>query len=188
MSDTIIVLLVVGALGIILLLYYNGFIRKRNLIEQAFSSIDVMLKKRCDLVPNLVATVKEYMRHESETFGKITALRAQAMDPKSDSGERLRANNELGRQVRGLMLQVENYPELKASQNFLLLQHSLNEIEEQLAASRRAFNATVNDYNTSIEMFPGNLLARMFSFTRRPLLETDAAERKNIDAGAAFES
>lgn len=184
-----ITILLIGAIGatLIVIVYYNGFIAKRNRADQAFSTIDVMLKKRCDLVPNLVAVVKEYARHERDVLEKVTALRARAVEA-GNPDERLRANNELGHRLHGLMIQVERYPELKANANFLHLQHSLNEIEEQLAAARRTFNASVTAYNTSVQMFPGSMLAGWFHFTERPLLEIDARERENPDIGKQFNS
>lgn len=183
-----VILIVAAVILLLLLYYYNTFIGKRNLVDQAFSTIDVMLKKRCDLVPNLVATVKEYMRHEAGVLEKITALRARAIDPGLGRDERLQANNELGRGIGALMVQVENYPQLKADTNFLQLQRSLNETEEQLAASRRTFNAAVTDYNTAIQMAPGNLVAGLFAFRPRTLLEADERERRNPDVAALFNS
>lgn len=187
MSGLMILLIVILIAALMMVFYYNGFIAKRNRADQAFSTIDVMLKRRCDLVPNLVAVVKEYASHEREVLEKITALRSRAVES-GDADERLRANNELGHQLHGLMIQMERYPELKANTNFLHLQHSLNEVEEQLAAARRTFNASVTDYNTAIQMFPGTLLAGWFHFAPRPLLEIDARERETPEVGKLFNS
>ena len=181
----ILIVVVVLAVGVYVL-YYNGFVNKRNMAEQAFSTIDVMLKKRCDLVPNLVATVRQYMEHEASTLTKISEYRSRAMDPKAGTDARVSANNEMGRLLGGLMVQVENYPELKANVNFLNLQGSLNEIEEQLSAARRAFNAAVTDYNTSVEMFPGSIIASNHGFKRRALLEIAPADRERPDVHSLF--
>ena len=180
----LLIIIVVGCL--FLVFYYNSFISKRNLADQAFSTIDVMLKKRCDLVPNLVASVKEYMKHEAGTLTKIAELRSKAMDNNAPVDERIAANNQLGRSLRGLMVQVENYPDLKANENFLQLQRTLNEIEEQLSAARRGFNAAVTDFNNATDMFPGNVLAGFFGFKRRELLAASEEERKNPDVKSLF--
>lgn len=182
----IVVLVVVAALAV--LGYYNGFVAKRNLAAQAFSTIDVMLTKRADLVPNLVATVKQYMGHENETLTKIAEYRSRAVDKNATPDQRVEANNALAQGLRGLMIQVENYPQLKANENFLNLQHSLNEIEEQLAASRRTYNAAVTGFNTGLEMFPGSIVAGWFSFEKKPLLEASERERKNPDVAGLFKS
>ncbi|MDR0363286.1 MAG: LemA family protein [Planctomycetota bacterium] len=182
------IVVVVAVLAIAVLGYYNGFVAKRNLAAQAFSTIDVMLTKRADLVPNLVATVKEYMGYEAGTLTKITELRARALDRNLPADERVRANDDLGQGLRGLMVQLENYPQLKANENFLNLQHSLNEVEEQIAASRRTCNAAVTSYNTSLEMFPGSVVANWFSFGKKPLLEATERERVAPRVGDLFRS
>lgn len=187
MTGGLAALVAVCLVGLLAIVYYNGFVAKRNRVDQAFSTIDVMLKRRFDLIPNLVATVKEYARHERDVLEKITALRARALEA-AGPDDRLRAANELGHQLHGLMVQMEQYPELKANANFIQLQRSLNEVEEQLAAARRTFNASVTAYNTSIQMFPGSVLAGMFHFAERPLLEIDAGERENPDIGALFKA
>lgn len=166
--------------------YYNAFVARRNAVEQAFSTIDVMLQKRFDLVPNLVATVQQYMRHEGDTLTRIAELRGRAADERADSDSRVQAANAMNRLIGGIMLQVENYPELKANANFTELQQSLEGMEEQIAAARRAFNAAVTLFNNSVEMFPGNIVAGLFGFRRRTLLETPEAERKNPDVKSLF--
>ena len=157
--------------------YYNSFISKRNMVEQSFSTIDVMLKNRFDLIPNLVATVQQYMRHEQDTLTRIADLRGRATDSRADTDAKVTATNEMNRLVGGIMLQVENYPDLKADARFAELQSSLEGMEAQIAAARRAFNASVTHFNTSIEMFPGNIVATLFNFKRRAVLETPEAER-----------
>ena len=186
------VLIGVGAvLGLVLIVFiviYNSLIGKKNLVEQAFATIDVMLKKRYDLIPNLVSTVKNYMKHESETLTKIAQLRARAVDPATGGDEKIRLSDQIGGLLRGLMVQVEDYPELKANENFMQLQRALNEVEAQLAAARRTYNAAVTDFNNAVEMFPTNLVAGMMSYRRRTLFEVEAAERERPDVGDMFKS
>ncbi len=179
---------VLGLVLIIFIVIYNSLIGKKNMVEQAFATIDVMLKKRYDLIPNLVSTIKSYMKHESETLTKITELRARATAPGTGGDEQVQINNQLGGLLRGLMIQVEDYPELKASENFVQLQRSLNEVEAQLAAARRTYNAAVTDFNNAVEMFPTNLVAGMMSYRRRALFEVDASERERPDVGNMFDN
>lgn len=178
----------IGVLVILLVIMYNSLISKRNQVENAFGSIDVMLKKRLDLIPNLVAAVKTYMKHESETLTKLTELRAKAISGNLSTDEKIGLNNQLNKAIGGLMVAVENYPDLKASSNFLQLQGSINEVEEQLSAARRSFNASVTDYNNKVEMFPTNLLAGMMGFKRKPVFEIPEAERKNVNVETLFTS
>lgn len=165
---------------------YNTLVSKRNQADNAFASMDVQLKKRYDLIPNLVATVQQYTKHESETLTKITELRAKASSPSTPPEEAVHLNNELNRAMGRLMVQVEAYPDLKASENFNQLQRSLNEVEEQLSASRRAFNAAVTDYNDSVQMVPTNLVAGMFGFRPREVFEIAEKERQNVDVKQLF--
>jgi LemA protein len=165
---------------------YNTLVSKRNQADNAFASMDVQLKKRYDLIPNLVATVQQYTKHESETLTKITELRARATSPATSPEEAVHLNNELNRAMGRLMVQVEAYPDLKASENFNQLQRSLNEVEEQLSASRRAFNASVTDYNDSVQMVPTNMVAGMFGFRPREVFEIAEKERQNVDVKQLF--
>lgn len=177
-----------ASLALLAIAYYNGFVAKRNGVHQAFSTIDVMLKKRADLLPNLVATVQQYMKHEAGTLERITQLRSRVTDARADEDARVQANNELTRLLGGLMLQVENYPDLKANRNFTQLADSLHVMEEQLSAARRTYNATVTVYNNAIQMFPGNLVAARFGFAPRALLEIAPEDRKTPDVKALFNS
>jgi LemA protein len=179
-----IILIVVVLLVIVL---YNGLISKRNFIDNAFASIDVYLKMRHDLIPNLVETVKAYAKHERETLENITSLRNQATRGGS-AADKLKAENALSGELTKLLVSVENYPELKANKNFLQLQNSLNEIEAQISAARRSYNAAVTDYNTALEVFPTNLMAKQMRFTKRELLTTPDAERANVDVKTLFAS
>lgn len=174
--------------AVIIFAMYNSLIGKKNQVEQAFATIDVMLKKRYDLIPNLVNTVKTYMKHEAGTLEKVTELRAKAMSGTASQDEVIDLNNKLGKMMGGIMVAVENYPDLKANENFMQLQRSLNEIEEQLSASRRSFNAAVTDFNNAVEMFPTNIMAGMMGYKRRQLFEISEVERQNVNVGALFDS
>jgi LemA protein len=184
----IIGLIILVVLAIVLIGMYNALVGKKNAVENAFGSIDVMCKKRYDLIPNLVATVKQYAAHEAGTLEKVTALRNEAASGNLSSDQTVQLNNQLTHALSGLMVKVEAYPDLKANQNFLQLQRALNETEEQLSASRRAFNAAVTDFNNAVEMFPTNIMAGMMNYKRRQLFEAAEQERKNVDVGAIFNS
>jgi LemA protein len=165
---------------------YNGIIYKRNRVNNAFAGIDAQLKKRHDLIPNLVAAVKGYMTHESETFTKITDLRSKAMSGNLGLAEKTAVENGITSALKSIMVSVENYPVLKASENFMHLQRTLNEIEEQLSAARRTYNASVNDYNNSIQMFPSNIIANMFRFQEKRFFEINESDRANIELKEVF--
>jgi LemA protein len=185
-------LIVVGGLialvGIVLIVIYNGLIAKKNQVENAFSGMDVMLKKRFDLIPNLVATVRQYAKHEAETLSKVTEMRARAMNPATPSAERVAIENQVTRALGGIMVAVEQYPQLKADANFRDLQASLNEIEEQISASRRSYNASVTDLNNAVEMFPSSIVASMMGLGRRELFEVPQAQRENVNVRELFNS
>lgn len=178
-----------GGLLLIVIAYvamYNSLIGKKNQVDYAYSGIDVQLKKRHDLIPNLVATVKQYMEHERNLLERITELRARAMAGNLSEQERLQAEAQLSVALRSLMVAVENYPQLKANENFLHLQASLNDVEEQIAAARRAYNAAVTDYNNAIEMFPTNIVAGMMGLKRRFVFEAEASERETPKVADLF--
>jgi len=181
----IVIAIVVVALLLFVVLN-NMVVARKNAVENAFSSIDVMLKKRYDLIPNLVQTVKTYMNYEKDTLTKITELRAKATLPGVSADEKINLENQLNTQMRSIMVAVENYPDLKANTNFLQLQGSWNEIEEQISAARRSYNAAVNDFNNSVEMFPTNIFANMKGYKRKPSIEIPEEERKNISAKELF--
>jgi LemA protein len=180
----IIILLVVIVVAVIAI--YNGLIGRRNRVDQAFASIDVMLKKRHDLIPNLVATVEQYMTHERGLLNELTELRTRAVTGDLTPAQRVENENALSGALGRLVVSAESYPDLKANQNFLHLQASLNEVEEQISASRRAYNAAVTDYNNAIQMIPGSLLAGPMGMEQRPLFEAAAAERANVNVGELF--
>ena len=181
-----IIAIILVILIIIGIFFYNSLIGKKNQVTNAFSAIDVMLKKRFDLIPNLVEVVKQYTNYESETLSKIVELRTRAAAGNISDAEKAQIDSQLSTSVKGLMVNVENYPDLKANTNFINLQSTWTESEEQIAAARRSYNSAVTDYNNSIMMFPGSLFAGMLNFHPVPVLETAEEERKNISAKDLF--
>jgi LemA protein len=180
-------LIIITALLLLIIIgLYNSLVRKKNDVENAFASIDVMLKKRYDLIPNLIETVKGYMQHEKSLLTELTALRSQAVSGTISNEDRVVLENKIAKGMSGIMVAVENYPDLKASQNFLQLQGSWNEIEEQISASRRAFNAAVTIFNNSVETFPSNIMAGIMNYKRRTLFEIPDIERQNVNAKELF--
>ena len=166
----------VALLGFVMSLY-NRLVRLRNGAENAFASVDVQLKQRCDLIPKMAEAMREYMGHEKGTFEQLTSLRERASAPGASADERMALDQQMSGLLRGLVVRAEAYPDLKASGTVTMLQQSLNEVESQIAAARRTFNAAVTSFNTGIEVFPANLLAGLFGFTRKPLFEASASER-----------
>jgi LemA protein len=179
----LIVLLVIAAGLLLVILYvigtYNVFVGLRNQVDNAWSQIDVQLKRRHDLIPNLVETAKGYMKHERGTFEAITNARAQAMGAKTvaDAGK---AEGALGDALNKFMLVVENYPDLKANQNFLAVQEELSSTENKIAFSRQAYNDQAMFFNNRIQMFPSNIVAGIFSFTKRDFFEVSAAAEREV--------
>ena len=184
----IIPIIIVAIAVIFVVLLYNSLVVKKNQVNNAFAGTDALLKKRYDLIPNLVETVKTYMQHEQKTLTEITELRSKAMSGPLSDDDKIDLNNKLGKAVGGIMVAVENYPDLKANQNFMQLQGSLNEIEEQISAARRAYNASVTDYNNAVEMLPTNILASMMNYKQRKLFETAEGERQNVNVGSLFKN
>jgi LemA protein len=174
--------------GIIFFSMYNGLIRKKNDVQNAFATIDVMLKKRYDLIPNLVETVKTFMNHEKELLTKVTELRASAMNPNVSADEKVNIENQLNKAMGNIMVAVERYPDLKSNTNFLQLQASFNEIEEQISAARRFYNSAVTELNNAVEMFPTNIVAGMMGLGKREFFEIPEVERKNVSAKQLFNS
>ncbi len=178
-------LLVAG--GIVLIIcfiligIFNSFAKNRNMVKDAWSNIDVQLKRRHDLIPNIVNTVKGYAAHESGTLEKVVQARNAAMNvPKGDINAQIAAENQLQQTMRSIFALSESYPDLKANANFLDLQNKLSEIEESLERSRRYYNATVRDNNTYGESFPGAMFAGSFKFQHFDYFETDAASKENV--------
>ena len=181
------IIVIVVALSVITpFLIYNRLVGKRNQVENAFGSIDVYLEKRFDLIPNLVGAVKTYMEHEASVLTEITEKRAQASSMSPE--EKMALADKAETALQGIMVQVENYPDLKANQNFLQLQGSLNEIEEQLSAARRTYNASVTAYNNAVEMFPSSIIAGMMNFDRKDVLEVTENKRETPQVNELFKT
>lgn len=181
MSKTLIIILVVVVLvALWLISVYNGLIRLKNRVKEAWSDIDVQLKRRYDLIPNLMETVKGYMKHEEGVLTKVTQARSAAMQAQS-IGERGKAENMLSETLKSLFAVAENYPDLKASQNFLQLQDEISDTENKIQAARRFYNGQVRDFNTKIEVFPNNLIAGMLNFKAWEFFAIeDEKERANV--------
>lgn len=159
---------------------YNGFVKLKNSIEEAFSTMDVYLKKRYDLIPNLVETVKGYAKHESETLEKVIQARNFAVGAKNVE-EKLAGENMLSGTLKSLFAVAESYPDLKANTNFMDLQKQLQLLENEIASSRKYYNAVVKTYNTKREMFPSVIIAGLFKFEKKPLFEVSTEqERENV--------
>jgi LemA protein len=179
--ELIILLVVVGVLVAFVIGIYNGLISRRNRIEEALGQIQVQLKRRHDLIPNLVNAVKGYMNFEQKVLTDVTNARAQAVTAGAQGsvGQQAQAENMLTGALRSLFAVVENYPELKSNQNVLSLQEELTTTENQISFSRQHYNASVLDYNNAIQVFPNNLLAGMFGFTIREFFEAEV-EAANV--------
>ena len=176
----IIVLVAVALIALWLVSLYNRLVSLRNNRENAFANIDVQLKQRYDLVPQLVATVKGYATHEREVLERVTAARAAAMGAQSVN-DKIMADNALTSALAGLKVSLEAYPDLKANQNFLQLQTEIADIENKLAATRRFFNSTTRELNTAVQAFPSNLIAGMFGFHKEPMFEIAQEDRATLD-------
>lgn len=177
-------LYIIGGAALLLIIWviasYNGFVKLRNSIEEAFSTMDVYLKKRYDLIPNLVETVKGYASHEKETLSRVIAARNMAASATTLEG-RIEGENALQSTLKSLFAVAEAYPDLKANTNFLELQGDLRQIEGEIANSRKYYNAVVKTYNTKREVFPGVIIAGLFGFKKKPLFEVSSeAERENV--------
>lgn len=159
--------------------YYNEIIIKSNRIDNAFSQIDVQLKRRNDLIPNLVATVKGYAKQERDVFTEVTKARSAVMGA-SDVGSKMKASNMLTDALKSVFAVAENYPELKSNQNFLQLQQELTDIESKIAFSRQFYNDSVLVYNNTVTTFPGVVFAGIYAKKEKPYLETPASERANV--------
>lgn len=173
-----IILGIVVLIALVFIAINNQIIGNKNKIKEAFGSIDAYLKKRFDLIPNLVSVVNKYASHEKELLSDITKLRSR-MDTASNISEKMEVSNQLSSLLSGLNLTVENYPDLKADGQFLNLQHNLTDTEEQLSAARRTYNAAITVYNNSIQKFPGNLVAGIRGDKTDYVLETTAEEKDN---------
>src|SRR3989344_4441988 len=175
--------IIIAIIGLVILLY-NSLVQLKVLVDEAWSGIDVQLKRRYDLIPNLVETVKGYAKHEKQTFEKIAELRTSAMNAKTVA-EKGKADGMLTATLKTLFAVAENYPELKANENFLSLQSSLSEIESEVQGARRYYNGTVRDFNTKIMVFPNNLLANMLGFKAREFFQAEEESKANVKVSFA---
>lgn len=177
------VLVMIAAVAVVLVLViavsYNSFVKLRNHSDEAFSTMDVYLKKRYDLIPNLVETVKQYAFHERETLEKIVQARSIAMGARSFE-ERTQGENMISSTLRSLFAVSENYPQLRANENFMMLQNQLVSLEDEISQSRKYYNGVVKVMNNKVEMFPSNLIAAIMGFKRYPYFMADVGERQNI--------
>ncbi len=182
MGIGVIILIIIAVAAAWLIAVYNGLIRLRNRVDEAWSDIDVQLKRRYDLIPNLVNTVKGYAAHERELFEKVTQARTAAMQAGTPA-EKEKAENILSGTLKSLFAVAENYPDLKASQNFLELQRELTDTEDKIQAARRFYNGNVRDFNTKIQVFPNNIIAGMLKFTAREFFgaEEEAKEPVKVE-------
>ncbi len=183
MSPSLIIVIVIT---IILILIYNSLISKKNQVENIFAGVDAVLKKRYDLIPNLVASVSKYMEHEKSILEKVTKLRSEANRPNISDHEKIALDAKITSALGSIMVAVENYPELKANENVMHLQHTLHEIEEQISAARRAYNQAVTDYNNAIEMIPTNFMANIMNYKRKEVFEIPETERQNVNVKELF--
>lgn len=180
MNTMWIILAVVALVVIWLVSIYNNLVKLRNNRKNAFANIDVQLKQRHDLVPQLVATVKGYATHERELLESVTRARTQAMQAVTIN-DKIQAENLLSQALSGLKVAVEAYPDLKANQNFLNLQQEVSDLENKLAATRRFFNSATRELNNAVQTFPSVLVAGMFGFRREPMFEVPAADRATYE-------
>ena len=182
-----IVTLILGCTIIIIgIRIYNDLIRHKNQVSKSFSTVDVLLKKRWDLIPNLVSVVKHHMEFEQQTLAEITRLRSQVMSGDISPQQRLTLENQISRSMNNIVALMENYPELKSEQHVNQLLESLNETEEQISAARRFYNTAVTEYNNALEMFPSNLVANYMKYQSKQLFVTPAEERANVNVGQLF--
>jgi len=180
-------LLIIVCLGALIFIFtYNGLIAKKNAVENAFGVMDALLKKRYDLIPNIIATVQQYMNYEKDTLTKITDLRAKAVSGNISSDEKTTLSNQVTPLLRNILVTAENYPELKANSGFMDLQNTLKDLEEQIAGSRIGYNSIVTEYNNAIEMFPSNFVAGLMGLQRKVIFEIPAEERKNVNVKELF--
>ena len=176
-------LYIIIAIVVVLLVFifttYNSFVKLSNKVEEAFSTMDVYLKKRWDLIPNIVETVKGYAKHEKSTLEEIVNLRNSSYD-KMNINDKVDVNNKLSQGISKLMVIAEAYPELKANENFKDLSNQLTKVEEDIANSRKYYNGTVRQYNDKTQMFPSNIIASIFGYKSKTMFEANENERENI--------
>jgi len=180
MIPLIIIIVIVAVVAFWIVGMYNSLVKLRNRVKNAWSQIDVQLKRRHDLIPNLVETAKGYMKHESETLEKVVQARNMAVSA-NGVADTAAAENQLSQTLKSLFAVVESYPDLKANQNMIALQEELTSTENRIAFARQHYNDSTMGYNNSIQMFPKNIVAGMFNFIESDFFETEEEERKNVE-------
>ena len=174
-----IIIAIVVIILIALFITYNSFVQLNNKVKEAFATMDVYLKKRWDLIPNTVETVKGYAKHEKNTLKEVIELRNSAYDKMSDD-EKMKTNEQLSKGINKIMALAESYPDLKASENFKDLSNQLTKVEDDIANSRKYYNGTVRIYNNKVEMFPSNIIAKIFGYKSKNMFEASETERENV--------
>ena len=181
-GDILYIYIIIGIIVILLiyiLITYNSFINSRNLVKEAFSTMDIYLKKRWDIIPNLIEVVKSYSKYEKETLTKITSLRSSSYDDLT-MDNKININEELSKYLSNIFAVSENYPELKANELYTNLSNNLISIEDEIANSRKYYNGTVRNFNNKIQIFPNNILAKLFRFKEFKMFEANAEEKNNV--------
>ena len=176
----IVSLVLIGLIVVWVIVLFNGLIKLKNRVEEAWSDIDVQLKRRYDLIPNLIETVKGFAKQEREVLESVTEARTRAMGAQ-DTKDQVEAENMLSDTLKSLFAVSENYPDLKSNENFLELQRELSDTENKIQASRRFYNGNVRDFNTKIQTFPNNMIAGTLNFNEKEFFEAGEEEKKNID-------
>ena len=166
--------------GVVLVLLYNTLVGKKNQVTNVFGTIDALLKKRYDLLPKLITTVKVYMKHEKEVLEKITEMRAKAVSGRLSDDEQVELDNVMTKMLGGIMVAVENYPDLKANQNFLAVQEELTSTENKISFARQNYNDQVLFFNNKIQMFPSNMVANAFNFGKRDFFELESEAEREV--------
>lgn len=174
-----IIIAIIAIIIIYAFVSYNSFVKLNNKVKEAFSTMDVYLKKRWDLIPNIVEAVKGYAKHEKDTLKEVVELRNSAYNKMSDD-EKIKTNEQLSSGINKIMALVEAYPDLKANENFKNLSNQLTKVEEDIANSRKYYNGVVRIYNNKVEMFPSNIFARLFGYKSKVMFEASANERENV--------
>jgi LemA protein len=180
-------LIVIAFIALALVLMYNSLVAKKNQVANIFANVDVQLKKRFDLIPNLVASVQAYMKHEKSILEDLTKLRSDANKSSLSNDEKIALDTKVTKALGSIMIAVENYPDLKANENVLNLQQSLNEVEAQISAARRAYNQSVTAYNNALEMIPTNFMAKAMHYELKAVFVIDDTQRENVQIKELFE-
>lgn len=183
----VVFLIVVGVVALFAVGMYNALVGKKNTIKNMFGAVDTLLKKRYDLIPNLVGAVQSYMKHEKDILTEVTRLRAEALAGDLSDDQKMDLDQKISKAIGDIMVAVENYPNLKANEQFMHLQRTLAEVEEQISAARRAYNAAVTDYNNAVEMFPTKIMAQLMNYRTKRVFTIGSTERKNVNVHGLFQ-